>query len=58
VTTGIIFDKMKNRDKKIVKNSDVLNEISAHNPEVLLTIGAGDIDRFVPQIKDLLSKKR
>ncbi len=58
VTSGIIFDKMKNRDKKIVKNSDVLNEITARNPEVLLTIGAGDIDRFVPQIKDILSKKR
>jgi hypothetical protein len=48
---------MKNLNKKIVENSMVLGEIIARKPEVLLTIGAGDIDRFVPQITDLLSVK-
>jgi UDP-N-acetylmuramate--alanine ligase len=58
VTSGIIFEKIKNRNKKIIETTSVLNEITARNPEVLLTIGAGDIDRFVPLIKDLLSKKK
>ncbi|MDZ7606101.1 MAG: UDP-N-acetylmuramate--L-alanine ligase [Cyclobacteriaceae bacterium] len=58
VTSAIIYDRMKNRNKKIVENSSVLSEIAALKPEVLLTIGAGDIDRFVPQIEELLLMKR
>jgi len=58
VSSTIIYEKMKNSNKKIIENSSVLSEITALKPEVLLTIGAGDIDRFVPQIKELLLTKK
>ena len=58
VTSILIYDKMKNRKKKIVEDSSLLSEIAALKPEILLTIGAGDIDRFVPQIKNMLLTRK
>ncbi|WP_026210630.1 UDP-N-acetylmuramate--L-alanine ligase [Flexithrix dorotheae] len=54
VTSQIILDKIKVKDKWLVKEEDLEDKIKALNPEVLLTIGAGDIDRFVGPFKKIL----
>ncbi len=54
VTSKSIYEKMKNPDKIIAKDNEILSIVSGINPEVILTIGAGDIDRFVQPIRELL----
>ena len=57
VTSGMIMGKMHNPHVKIVEDSDLLNAIENIDSEVFLTVGAGDIDRFVQPIKELLEKR-
>lgn len=56
VTSKIIFDKMKNPNKQLLKKSELLDKINLNNVEVLMTLGAGDIDRLVKPLKKLISE--
>ncbi|MFM7017073.1 MAG: UDP-N-acetylmuramate--L-alanine ligase [Bacteroidota bacterium] len=55
ITANTILDKVTIHDKILVEKSALLNEIKSQNPEVLITLGAGDIDQFVEPIKHLLN---
>lgn len=55
VTSELILSKMSLKNKKLVEKSDLLTVIEQEQPEVLLTMGAGDIDRFVEPLAQLLS---
>jgi UDP-N-acetylmuramate--alanine ligase len=55
VTSRIIFDKVTISDKTLCTKKELLEILSTHKPEVLLTLGAGDIDQLVQPIKSLLS---
>jgi UDP-N-acetylmuramate--alanine ligase len=55
ITSDLLLTKIDNFNKKLFSPSEVLNYLELHNTEVLLTIGAGDIDRIVPKIKNLLT---
>ena len=57
VTSDIILDQMQILDKKRVSKENLLQELKLFEPEVLLTLGAGDIDRFILPIQELFSKK-
>lgn len=57
VTSKIIFDKMKNMNKSIVEDNALLDKISKMDTEVLVTIGAGNIDMFVLPIKEILKSR-
>lgn len=57
VTSEIIFDKMKNPDKVLVTMENVLEVLKTKELDVVMTIGAGDIDTIVEPVKDLLMKK-
>ena len=56
VTSSLIFEKMKNRNKKLVSKINLMDNLDWENLEVLVTLGAGDIDTFVPKISEKLSK--
>lgn len=57
VTSKIIFDKVSCK-KTLCKKEELLGLLEQRNDiEVLLTIGAGDIDMLLPEIKDIISKK-
>ena len=56
VTSKIIFDKMKNPNKVMVIKSTLMDELKSRKVEVLLTLGAGDIDTFVLRIKNWLNE--
>jgi len=57
VTSGIILEKMKIADKKILSKEALLATLRNHQSEVLLTMGAGDIDQLIEPIITLLKEK-
>ncbi len=54
VTSDIIFEKITNSHKKRMKKDALLNYLSQHKPQVLLTLGAGDIGLMPEEIKKVL----
>ena len=57
VNSKIILDKMKNENKHLLSKEQVLNWLETHDTDVLLTLGAGDIDTLVEPIKLFLEFK-
>ena len=58
VTSKLIYDNLKPGVKKeMIQKVDVLNYIKEHDFEVLIVLGAGDLDNQVPQITKLLNSK-
>ena len=57
VTSQIIFDKITCREKELCLREKLLERIKECNFDVLLTMGAGDIDRLLPQIASIVEAK-
>lgn len=57
VTSEMLLKDVKCKSKKVVQKDDLLNVIRNSEIEVLLTLGAGDIDTFVEPIKAELDKR-
>lgn len=54
VSSELIFDQIDNPAKELVTKSELMSLLAGKSPEVLLTLGAGDIDTFVEPIADWL----
>lgn len=50
-----LLNKMENPNKRLVSKSDLTDEIKRSKPQVLVTLGAGDIGLEVPKIKKELA---
>ncbi len=57
VTSKIIFDKVKLGRKALCSKSEVIELLKTRKIEVLLTLGAGDIDTLVEPIENFLKEK-
>lgn len=57
VTAELILKEIDNDDKKLVAAEDLVVELQERELSMLLTIGAGDIDRSVPRIRQFLAKR-
>jgi UDP-N-acetylmuramate--alanine ligase len=57
VTSKLIFDKIKNPNKLMIEKEKILTYINNNHFEVLITLGAGDIDTLVLPIKNCLAEK-
>ena len=57
VTSEIILKNVTISHKKLVSKADLLDAVEQLKTDVLVTFGAGDIDQFVPKIKNLLKNK-
>lgn len=57
VTSQLIFDKMQHGDKQMLLPSQLIEWVSAQQPELLVMAGAGDIDQLVQQVKELYKTK-
>jgi len=53
VTSELIFNKVKKAKKTLCKKEEVIDLVKKNKPEVLLTMGAGDIDKLVKLIENL-----
>ena len=58
VTSQMLLDKMKSKQKHLVKKENLLAFLKDKPLEVLLTMGAGDIDKLVQPIEELLKKRK
>ena len=58
VTSGLIFNKMRLKNKKMLEKSDIPEKLDVNNLDVLLTIGAGDIDSLVGPIEKEIKRVR
>ncbi|MBK8623743.1 MAG: UDP-N-acetylmuramate--L-alanine ligase [Saprospiraceae bacterium] len=54
VSSEMIFQEMKNSHKVLVSKTNLMETIQWKDLEVIITLGAGDIDTFVPEIKKKL----
>jgi len=54
VNSEMILDKVKITDKILVEKRELLDTIKSRKPECLVTLGAGDIDRFIEPIEKCL----
>ncbi|MBL7933085.1 MAG: UDP-N-acetylmuramate--L-alanine ligase [Bacteroidia bacterium] len=51
-----LLDKMKLKNKKLLTKEQVLEELRKENKQVVLTMGAGDIDSLIGPIEHVLKK--
>lgn len=56
VTSDWLLSKVKITDKKVVSREEIFSLIETQQPELIMTVGAGDIDRLVKPLKALLQK--
>ena len=56
ITSEWLLSLVTTADKRVLQKEELLPYLEAHRPEILLTIGAGDIDRLVTGIKEVISK--
>ena len=57
VTSEIIFDKVTAREKVLLKKEELMEYIKDEPLDVLATFGAGNIDRFIGPLTELLEKR-
>ena len=58
VTSELIYDRLApGVEKQLVKKADVLSLIESRSFDVLIVLGAGDLDNQVPEMSKILSSK-
>lgn len=57
VTSSIIFDKVNCPDKVLIHKEELMDLLSKEKVDVLVSFGAGNIDRFIEPISEMLSKR-
>ena len=55
ITSQALLNKVQLNDKKLSHKADLINLIESEKPELLVTMGAGDIDRFVEPLEKLIA---
>ena len=56
VSSELIFENLRpSIEKTLCKKEEVLNILKSKNIEVLITLGAGDIENYAPQICEILN---
>ena len=57
VTSEIIYDKVTAPEKVLLKKEELMDYLEKEPVDVLVTFGAGNIDRFIEPIEDMLKKR-
>jgi UDP-N-acetylmuramate--alanine ligase len=57
VTSEIIFKDVTCSEKVLLKRDELMDYLADENTELLITLGAGDIDRFVEEIARMLENR-
>ncbi|MBO5611354.1 MAG: UDP-N-acetylmuramate--L-alanine ligase [Prevotella sp.] len=58
VTSKLIYDRLRDDIKKqLIKLDDVIDLVKSRDFDVLVILGAGDLDMKMPQIKEILEQK-
>ena len=54
VSSEMLLDKIFIPDKAVIKKNDLVRELRRRKPEVIVTVGAGDIDQMIEPIREML----
>ncbi len=57
VTSEIIFDKVTAPEKVLLKKEELMDYLEKEELDVLITFGAGNIDRYIEPITEMLRKR-
>jgi UDP-N-acetylmuramate--alanine ligase len=57
VTSEIIFDKVTLEDKVLITREQLMDYLQKEPVDILVTFGAGNIDRFISPITEMLKKR-
>jgi len=57
INSQMLLDKMKLKNKFLVKKENIIDFLKTHHCEVVMTLGAGDIDSLIAPIEKLLKGK-
>ena len=58
VTSKLIYDNLKpGVEKSMIHKEDVLDLVKSRDFDVLIVLGAGDLDNYVPQMAEILKQK-
>lgn len=57
VDSQMLLNKVRLVNKKLIDRENLVEEVLRLNPEILLTMGAGDIDRMIEPLKNALDEK-
>ena len=57
ITSEVIFEKITSKEKMLLKKTELLDFLKGKQLDVLVTLGAGDIEHLLPAIKQLLEKR-
>jgi len=58
ISSDWLLGKMKISDKKIMSKTQILEDIKVGNKELIITMGAGDIDSLVEPIENILTGEK
>ena len=58
ITSNSILNLMECPDKKIYSKEELLNQIKTDDIDVIVSMGAGDIDKLVPEIEKILTNRQ
>ena len=56
VSSQMIFDKVTAPEKALIRKEELLQYLENEKPDVLATFGAGNIDRYIEPIEQMLSR--
>lgn len=54
INSAMILDKVSISDKRILGKKETVNYVKETKPELLLTVGAGDIDTLIGSLKEVM----
>ncbi len=57
VTSELIFNQLTSPEKSLIKKEELIDFVKNKDFEILVTIGAGDIDKYLTPIKGILSQR-
>ena len=59
MTSQLIYDNLRpGVEKQMIKKEDVLQLVENRTFDVLIVLGAGDLDNYVPQMTKILNNKK
>ena len=58
VTSDLIYQAVKSPDKALICRKDLLDLLKKRNFEILMTLGAADLDRLLPGIREIMLSRK
>ena len=57
VDSGLILRQIKNAEKELCPRADLVDKLKNSNFDILMTLGAADLDRLLPEFTEILTQR-